>query len=72
MNEKRERFKKVATRRTNAVLKKIQILGHCANRSLYEYDEDDLNKIFGEIERAIKLTKIKFKLTSNKNREFKL
>lgn len=72
MESKRERFKRVATRRTNAVLKKLQVLGHCANTNAYEYTEDEVNKIFGEIEKAIKLTKTKFQLASNKNKEFKL
>ena len=48
MNGKKERFKRVATRRTNAVLKKLQILGHCANRSAYEYDAEE-GKAIGSI-----------------------
>ena len=71
MNDKKERFKRVATRRTNAVLKKLQILGHCANRSAYEYDTSDINKIFAEIEKETKLIKAKFRL-NNKHKEFKL
>lgn len=71
MNDKKERFKRVATRRTNAVLKKLQILSHCANRSAYEYDAEDINKIFTEIEKETKLIKAKFQL-NNKHKEFKL
>jgi len=72
MEDKHKRFKRVATRRTNAILKKLQVLGNCANRSAYEYTDDEVNKIFGEIERATKMTKTKFQLDSNKNKEFKL
>lgn len=72
MNDKQERFTRVATRRTNAVLKRLQVLGNCSNRSAYVYTEQDINKIFGEIERVTKETKMRFILASNKNKEFKL
>ena len=72
MNDKQERFTRVATRRTNVVLKSLQVLGNCSNRSAYAYTEQNINKIFGEIERVTKETKMRFILASNKNREFKL
>ena len=72
MNDKRERFKRVATRRTNAVLKRLQVLGNCANKSAYEYTEEEVNKIFSEIERELKLTRMKFQFANNKREEFKL
>ena len=72
MNDKQERFTRVATRRTNAVLKSLQVLGNCSNRSAYAYTKQDINKIFGEIERVTKETKMRFILASNKNKEFKL
>jgi len=72
MNDKQERFTRVATRRTNVVLKSLQVLGNCSNRSAYAYTEQNINKIFGEIERVTKETKMRFILASNKNKEFKL
>jgi hypothetical protein len=73
MSDKRERFKRVATRRTNAVLKKLQVLGNCANRNTYEYTEEEANKIFSEIERELKLTRMKFQFAGNSKRaEFRL
>lgn len=73
MDGKRERFIRVATRRTNAVLKKIAIIGNCANRSAYEYTEDEVNKIFNEIEKELRTAKMKFQLEkNNRKREFKL
>ena len=67
---KRDRFRRLATLRTNIVLKRLKVLGNCSNRSAYEYTEDDLNKIFIEIERAVKETKAKFHFP--KKREFRL
>jgi len=70
-NETRhERFKRLASKRTNEILEKIRILGNCSNKSSYEYTEDDINKIFSEIEKYLKLTKAKF--LSGKIEKFKL
>jgi len=67
---KRERFKRLATKRTNSVLKRLKVLGNCANRSAYEYAEEDINKIFSEIERKVKEVNSKFHFP--KIKEFKL
>lgn len=70
-NETRnERFKRLASKRTNEILEKIRILGNCSNKSSYEYSEEEVNKIFTEIEKQSKLTKAKF--ISGKREKFKL
>jgi len=66
----RDRFKRLGTLRTNVVLKRLQVLGNCANRGIYEYTEDDINKIFSEIDKTVKGTKAKFHYP--KKKEFKL
>lgn len=68
---KRERFKKLAVYRTNEVLKRIRVLGNCANRSAYEYTEEEISKIFSEIEKATKAAKAKFHFSKN-NKKFTL
>ena len=68
--EKRENFKRIATKRTNDVLEKLRILGNCSNRSNYEYGEEDIKKIFSEIEKKVK--EIKSQFSFKKNSEFKL
>lgn len=67
---KHEKFKRLATLRTNEVIKRIRILGNCAYRGAYDYSEDEVNKIFSEIDKTTKETKTKFHFP--KNREFKL
>ena len=52
--KKRERFKRLAVYRTNEVLKRLKVLGNCANRSAYNYNEEDINKIFSEMVRIAK------------------
>ncbi len=70
VNEKRERFKKLAEYRTNEILRRLKTLGNCANRSAYEYTEEEINKIFAVIERKTKEIKSKFRF--KKDKEFKL
>lgn len=65
-----ERFRRVASKRTNEILEKIRILGNCSNKSSYEYTEEEVNKIFSEIDKQLKLTKAKF--LAGKRERFKL
>ncbi len=67
---KQQRFRRLGTQRTNAVLHRLQILGHCANPQLYDYSEEDVRKIFRAIDSEVKAIKAKF---SNSSRsEFQL
>ena len=68
--QNKERFKRLATQRTNTVLRRLKVLGNCSNRSAYEYSEDEINKIFSEIERRVRETKAKFHF--RKSKEFQL
>jgi len=67
---KREKFLRLATQRTKEVLSRLRILGNCSNRQIYEYTEDDINKIFAAIEKRTKEIKAKFHFP--KEKEFKL
>ncbi len=67
---KRDRFIRLANRRTNAVLNQLKVLGNCSNKYVYEYSEEDIDQIFSEIERRVKETKARFRTSLKK--EFKL
>lgn len=67
----RDRFKRLAAARTNSILQRLKVLGNCSNRNIYDYTEDDINKIFSEIERKVKEIKAKFHYPKQKG-EFKL
>lgn len=58
---KHDAFRRLATQRTNAVLERLRILGRCANRQSYEYDGEDVNKIFRAIEAELREIKAKFR-----------
>ena len=60
-NEDRHaRFRRIASKRTNDILEKIRILGNCSNKSYYYYTEEEITKIFSELEKFLRLTKSKF------------
>lgn len=72
-SNKRQRFLDMAEARTNAVLHRIKVLGNCANRGLYDYREEEVNKIFKTIQKALDETKAKFMSQRRKRKErFKL
>jgi len=58
---KRNRFLRLAEKRTNDILERLRILGNCSNRGQYEYTQEDIQKIFGTIEREAKAIKLKFR-----------
>ena len=71
VQEKTDRFKRVAENRTNKIIDQIRLLGNCANRSNYEYSEEDVKKIFSAIESELKETKSKYQMKSQ-NKKFEL
>ncbi len=70
-DDRRQNFKRLAAARTNEVLRRIKILGNCSNRSHYDYTEEEVNKIFSEIEKKLREIKAKFTF-SDRDKEFKL
>lgn len=67
---KKQRFQRLAEKRTNDVLERLRILGNCANRGQYEYSGEEIRKIFNTIEREVKLIRLKFK--DGETQKFKL
>lgn len=65
------RFKRIAAKRTNDIIQKLRLLGNCSNRSSYDYDEQQVSKIFLTIEQELKEAKSRFTYGRNK-KEFKL
>ena len=65
-----DRFRRIASKRTNDILEKIRILGNLSNKSSYECTEEEINKVFSEIEKQLKLAKCRF--LAGKREKFKL
>ena len=70
MNSRRERFLRLAEKRTNRVLESLRVLGNCANPRAYEYESDEVERIFREVEAEVRRTKTLFGQSAR--REFKL
>ena len=69
---RRERFVKVAESRVNRVLENLESLGKCSNKRNYEYSDDDMKRIFTEIEKKTKEVKGLFQETTKDKRRFSL
>lgn len=71
VDDKKERFIRIAERRTNNILEQLRLLGNCSNKNNYSYTEEDVKKIFSVIETELKEVKMKFNSKANKEK-FKL
>ena len=67
---RQERFKRLATYRTNTVFEKLRILGNLSNKANYDYSPEDVRKIFSAIDSQLRTIKAKF--SGSTKREFKL
>jgi hypothetical protein len=63
-NKKKERFKNVASRRVQKVLDDLESLSKCANKSTYEYSDEDVKKMMNAINNQISLLKASFSANS--------
>jgi len=62
MSVKRNRFKKVATKRVDTILKTLDLLSNCSNTYNYEYSTEDVDKIFKAL--GIRLNNVKSQFVS--------
>lgn len=67
---RKERFKRLATTRTSAVLDKLRLLGNLSNRANYDYSEEDVKKIFSAVDFQFRDVKTRF--IFKKKKEFSL
>ena len=67
---KYDKFRRLATSRTNEILRKIKLLSNLSNKKVYEYSKQDADKIFTAIDKELRLAKIRFR--SAKDIKFKL
>jgi len=69
METRKQRFKRLGNKRVNNVLNQLRILGNLSNKSYYDYNDSDVNKVFKAVEHQLKITKGKF---YGKHEKFKL
>ena len=56
----RVRFEKVAGKRVQFILDKLDLLGNCSNRNNYEYSDEDVKKMFNAIKEKLKQVEVRF------------
>lgn len=64
---KRERFEKVASTRVQKIIDLLGLLKNCSNTNNYEYDSKDVDKMFNEINKALKDARSAYINTINKS-----
>lgn len=69
---KRERFVRIAEARTNKIIEMVRLLGNCSSKATYEYNDEDIRKVFAAIEKEIKTCKNKFSDTEENEEKFTL
>lgn len=72
--EDRQKFVRLANRRVSSALKLIQLIGNLANRSNYDYTEEDVAKIFKALNSELSACRKRFDMASqgNENAQFSL
>ena len=66
-DEDRAKFVKLASARVSKTLKDIQLIGNLANRSNYDYTDEDIAKIFKAINDEIAACRKRFELSNRKS-----
>ena len=63
---RRKRFENVAGKRVQSIIEKTTILGNCSNKNNYDYNEQDIRKMFNAIRTVLKITENRFLSELNK------
>lgn len=73
MTSKRDRFEKVASKRVQYIIDKLELLSNCSNRNNYDYNDEDVKKMFVVIRDQVKKAESKFndELSKKTKRTFK-
>ena len=66
---KKERFKRLATKRTNSILKRLEVLGNCANRGAYDYTEEEIKALIDLDARASQALNVAAAQAEKENRQ---
>jgi len=66
---KRDRFKNVAGRRVQKVLDDLESLSKCANKSTYEYTDEEVNKLMKAIREKVKLLDAAFSANTKSSKQ---
>lgn len=60
MSQKRDNFVRLAEARVNRALKEMRLIGNLSNRSAYQFDDADIRKMFGALQKGLDAAKSRF------------
>ena len=65
---KEQRFKRIASKRTEKLLDALRKLGNCSNRGIYNYSDRDITKVFSAVDSELKRIKLLFSTKARSNK----
>ena len=69
LKSRKERFKDVAGRRVQKVLDDLESLSKCANKSSYDYSDEEVRKMMRAINEKLALLKIAFSTNTKSGKQ---
>lgn len=69
-NLKSDRFKRVASKRVEGIIKSIRSLSKCSNKNNYYYDEEDVNKMIKALKEEIRVMETLYRKNLNNKNTF--
>ena len=60
MRDKRKKFVELAEARVTRAMAQMRLVGNLSNRSAYEFNEKDVRKIFGTLQKELDTAKARF------------
>ncbi len=60
MENKKQKFERLANTRINKILKQLDLIGNLSNTSVYEYSENEANQIIAVLDKKVGELKAKF------------
>jgi hypothetical protein len=71
MENKQQKFERLANARVNKVLKQLDLIGNLSNKNAYGYSENEANQIIAVLDKKVRELKTKFS-QGLINKQFKL
>lgn len=68
---KKDRFIRIVERRVNRILDNLESLGKCSNKKNYDYREEDVKKMFAEIEKKTREIRLLYRSSNEQKRKFR-
>lgn len=73
MRDKRKKFVELVEARVNRAIKDIRLIGNLANRTAYDYSDEDAKRIFRALKKELDSAHARFSNdTGGKDNEFRL